>query len=103
MGVIWGKVLVLLFLFTPLVAIPATLLREMEGHTIFPKWGWAKPQSGVNRRFVWWRPPCQLMTLRFWSVVDAGVGGGVVCYVFVSQLFVIRVPWDCRLLVERAA
>ena len=35
MGGISSKVLVNLYLVTPLVAIPATLLREVEGHAIF--------------------------------------------------------------------
>ena len=32
---IWIKVFVHLYLLMPLVAIPATLLRELEGHAIF--------------------------------------------------------------------
>ena len=33
---IWYTVLVSLYLFMPLAAIPATLLREVEGHAIIP-------------------------------------------------------------------
>ena len=100
MGGIWSKVLVNLYLRMPLVAIPATLLREMEGHAIFSDWWGATPWSGIAGRFDWLFPPCQLITSRFWLGVGAGVGGGVVCHVFVSRLRVPRVPWDFRLLVE---
>ena len=84
----------------PLVAILVTLLREVEGHAIVPERGWATPRSGVTGHFDWWRPPRQLMISRFWSGVEAGVGGGVVCHIFVSRLRVPQVPWDCRFLVE---
>ena len=63
-------------------------------------WG-ATPRSDVDGRFDRWRPPCQLTTLMFGSGVLEGVGGGVVCHVFVSRLRVPQVPWDLLLLVER--
>ena len=100
MGVFLGNVFVNLYLVIPLVAIPATLLIEVEGYAFFCDcWG-ATPRSGVDGRFERWRPPCQLMTSMFGSGVLDGVGGGVVCYIFVSQLRVPRVPWDLLLLVE---
>ena len=51
----------------------------------FNCWG-DTPQSGVDGRFDRWRPPCQLMTSMFGSVVPDGVDGGVVCHVFMSRL-----------------
>ena len=48
MGGIWDKVFVTLYLFTPHIAIPETLLGEVEGHAIVPDWGWDIPRSGVN-------------------------------------------------------
>ena len=48
MGGIWEKVFVTLYLFTPLVDIPATLLGEVEEHAIVTDWGWDIPRSGVN-------------------------------------------------------
>ena len=100
MGGIWSKFLVILYLLMPLIAIPATLLREVEGHAIFSNWWGATPRSGVTGRFDWWHPPCQFITSRFWLGVGVGVGGGVVCHVLVSRLRVTQVPWDFWLLVE---
>ena len=100
MGGISGKVLGNLYLFTPPVAIPETLLREVEGHAIVTDWGWDAPWSGVTGRFDWLRPPCQLMTSKFWLGVEAGVGGGVVCHIFVLQICMPRVPWDRLIQVE---
>ena len=77
---------VILYLVLPLVDIPVTLLKEVEGYEIFCAcWG-ATPRSGIDGRFDWWRPPCQLMTSMFESGVPDGVGGGMVCHVFVSRL-----------------
>ena len=84
----------------PLVAVPETLLREVEGHTFFSNcWG-ATPRFGITKRLDWWRPPCQFIVLMFWSSVAPVVAGGVVCHAFVSWLLVPREPCDCRLLVE---
>ena len=95
-----SKVLVVLYLLMLLVAIPSNLLGEVEGHVILSDcWG-ATSQTGVTGRFNCWRPPCQFITSRFWSGVGAGVGGGVMCHLLVSQLCVTRLPWDCRLLLE---
>ena len=85
----------------PLVAIPETLLREVEGHAIFSVWLEATPGSGVTGRFDWWRPTFQFITSRFWSGVGEGVGGSVVCHILVSRLRVLCVPWDLRILVKR--
>ena len=40
------------------------------------------------------------MVSMFWSIVGFIVVGGVVCHALVSQLLVLREPWDIRLLVE---
>ena len=101
MGVISGKVLVNLYLVIPLVDIPETLLREVEGHEMFCYCCVPTPQSGIDGRFDRWRPPYQLMTSMFESGVPKSVGGGMVCHIFVSRLRVTRVPWDFLLLVER--
>ena len=86
MEVFLGNCFVILYLVIPLVAIPGTLLKEVEGYAIFfACWG-ATPRSGVDGRFDRWRPPCQLMTSMFGSVVPDGVDGGVVCHVFMSRL-----------------
>ena len=58
-------------------------------------WGWAKPLSRVKGRF-------ESVTSRFWLVVVAPVGGGEVYHVFESRFHVPRVPWERRILVERA-
>ena len=100
MGVISSKFLVNLYLVIPLIAIPETFLREMEGNAIFCDcWG-TTPRSIVDVRYDRWRPPCQLMTSMFGSGVLEGVGGGVVCHILVLQLQVPRVHWDLLLLVE---
>ena len=100
MGDFPGNFFVILYLVIPLVAIPETLLIEVEGYAIFCAcWG-ATPQTGVDGRFDRWRPTCQLMTSMFESGVPDVVGGGVVCHVFVSRLQVPRVTWDLLLLVE---
>ena len=101
MGCFSGKVFVILYLVILLVDIPATLLKVVEGCVIFCAFWGATPLSGVDGRFYRWHPPCQLMTLMFESGVPDGVGGGVVCHVFVSLLRFLRVPWDLMLLVER--
>ena len=86
------KGFVMLYLVTPLFAIPATLSREVEVHVIGLDLGWATSLSGVTGRFDRWRPPCQLMTSMFWSRVEAVVGGGGVYHVFVLWLCMPRVP-----------
>ena len=73
----------MLYLVTPLVAIPATLEREVEEHAMGLDWGWATPMYGVTGCFDWWRPPRQLTTSRFCSGVKAFVGGVGVYHVFV--------------------
>ena len=96
-----GKDFVILYLVIPLVAILETILIEVEEYTIVCDcWG-DTPRSGVDGRFDRSRPPCQLMTLIFGSGVTDGVGSGVVCHIFVSQLQVPQVTWDLLLLVER--
>ena len=95
-----GKVVVNLYLVIPLVAIPETLLIEVEGYVIdCGCWG-ATPRFGVDGSSDRWLPACQLMTSMFGSGVPDSVFGGVVCHVFVSWLQVPRLPWDLLLLVE---
>ena len=65
-----------------LVNIPETLLVEVERYNIFCDFWGATPRFGVDGRCDRWRPPCQLMTSMFGSGVPDGVGGGVVCHVF---------------------
>ena len=84
----------------PLVAIPATLLIEVEGHAFFMGLWRATPRSGVIGRFDWWRPPCQLIVSMFSSNFFSVAVGGVVCQVFVSWILVPREPCGSRLLVE---
>ena len=81
-----GKVFVNLYLVTHLVAIPASLLIEVEGYAIFCDcWG-DTPRSVIDGHFDRWCPPCQLMASMFGSGVPDGVGGGMVRHVFVSRL-----------------
>ena len=82
----------MLYLVTPLVAIPETLLREVEGHEMGIDWGWDTPLSGVTGSFDRWQPPCQSMALRFWLGVETIVGGGGVYHIFVLRLCVPWVP-----------
>ena len=81
-----------LYLVMPLVAVPETLLRELEGHAMGFDWGWATPLSEFTGRFDGWRPPRQLITLRFSSGVEVVLGGGGVYHVFISQICVTWVP-----------
>ena len=91
---------VILYLVIPLVAFPATLLKEVEGYAIFCDCLGDTPRSGVDGSFDRWCPPCQSMTSMFESGVPDGFGGGMVCHVFVSRIRVPQVPWDILLLVE---
>ena len=86
MGVLSNKVLFHLYLVIPLVAILKNHLREVKGCEISCDCLGDIPRSSVDGHFVRWRPLCQLMTLMFGSVVSEGVGGGVVCHVFVLRL-----------------
>ena len=100
-GGFWSKGVVSLYLLLmPLVAVPATLLREVEGHTFFSIWWGATPRYSVIGHLDWWRPPCQLVVSMFWSSVVPVVISGVACHAFVSRLLVPREPFDLRLLVE---
>ena len=81
-----------------LVAIPETLLGEVEVHSIFLNC--ASPRSGGICCIDWWRPPCQFivsMLSSFFSVA----AGDVVCQGFDSLLRVLREPFERRLLVNR--
>ena len=51
MGGIWSKGLIILYLLMPLVAIPETLLREVEGQIFFSdRWG-STQWSGITGHF----------------------------------------------------
>ena len=81
-----GKDFVILYLVIPLVAIPETILIEVEEYTIVCDcWG-DTPRSVIDGHFDRWCPPCQLMASMFGSGVPDGVGGGMVRHFFVSRL-----------------
>ena len=84
----------------PLVAIPETLLREVEGYTILVDWWRSTPRSGVTGRFDWWIPPCQLIVSMFASNFFGVAVGGAVYQVFVSWLRMPRKPCELQLLVD---
>ena len=64
----------------PVVAVLETLLREVEGHTIVSNlWG-PTQRYGVIGNLDWWRPPCQLIVLMFWSSDIPVVVGAVACH-----------------------
>ena len=82
-----------------LIAIKATLLGEVGGHSFFLNLWRATPWSGGNFRIDWWCSPCQVivsMLSLFFSVAM----GGVICHGFESLLLVPREPCDRRLCVE---
>ena len=83
-----------------LIAIPETLLGEVEGHVFFLDYWRATTRSGGICRINWWRPPCQFMVSIFSSFLSVAAGG-VFCQVFDSLLLVPQEPCERRLLVDR--
>ena len=83
-----------------LVAIPATLLGEVEGNSTFLNLWRATPRSGGIYRINWWRPPCKFIVSMFSSFLSVAAGGKV-CKGFDSLLLVPQDPCDRRLRVDR--
>ena len=83
-----------------LVAIPATLLGEVEEHSISFDWWRATPLSSGFCCFGWWCPPCQLIISMLSLFVSSGAVGGAACHSLASLLLVPRELCDLRLRVE---
>ena len=83
-----------------LVAILATLMGEVEEHSMSLDSWRATPLSSGFCCFDWWCPPCQLIVSMLSLFFSAGAVGGAACHGLVSLLLVPRELCDLRLCVE---
>ena len=90
-----------LFLYSMfLVAIPGTLLGEVEVHSIsLNLWRATHWSSGICC-LDWWCPTCQFIVSVLSSLFSVSDVGGAACHGLVPLLLVPREPCDLRLRVE---